>query len=153
MEDVALFLHLLGALLLVAGIAVAGLAFEAARRRAAPAEIAALLGLARSGAVLVGAGGVMLPVFGLWLVHLGGFGLGAAWIVVSLVLYVVAMALGAAGGQRPKRARLLAGDLARAGREATPELRALLDDPRSRAVNYASLALVIAIVALMVFKP
>jgi len=33
------------------------------------------------------------------------------------------------------------------------ELRALLDDPVSRAENYASLVLIGAIVVLMVFKP
>ena len=153
MEDVALFLHLLGALLFVAGITVAATAFEAARRRTAPSEIALLLGLARAGAVLVGVGGLMLPVFGLWLVHLGGFGFGAAWVSASLALYVVALGLGAAGGQRPKRARLLAARLAGAGEGQTVELRALLDDARSRAVNYVSLAIVVAIVALMVFKP
>jgi len=45
--DVVLFLHLVGAPLFVAGIAVAGVSFEAARRRDRPAEIASLLGIAR----------------------------------------------------------------------------------------------------------
>jgi hypothetical protein len=49
MRDVALFFHLLGALLFVAGIVVAGVAFEAARRRDRPGEIALLLGLTRVG--------------------------------------------------------------------------------------------------------
>jgi len=37
MEDVALFFHLLGAFSFVAGTIVAGVAFETARRREAPA--------------------------------------------------------------------------------------------------------------------
>ncbi len=153
MEEVALFFHLLGALLFVAGITVAGVAFEAARRRTDPAEVALLLRLSRTGAALVGAGGLMLPVFGLWLVHLGGFGYGAGWVVAALVLYVLALGLGGAGGQRPKQARLLAERLAGTGQEANAELRALLDDPRSRGANYLALAIVVVIVALMVFKP
>ena len=52
MDNVALFFHLLGALLFVAGIVLAGAAFETARGRQRPAEIALLLGLTRIGGVL-----------------------------------------------------------------------------------------------------
>jgi hypothetical protein len=58
MDNAALFFHILGALLLVAGIVLAGAAFEAARRRERPAEIVLLLGLARIGVLLVAIGGL-----------------------------------------------------------------------------------------------
>ncbi len=153
MDDVALFFHLLGAFLFVAGIVVAGVAFESARRRREPAEIALLLGLTRVGVVLVAVGGLMLPAFGLWLVDLGDFGYGAGWIDAALILYAVALVLGGLGGQRPKRARHLATELASRREPASPELRALLDDARARASNYAAALIVVAIVVLMVFKP
>jgi uncharacterized membrane protein len=153
MRDVALFFHLLGALLFVAGIVVAGVAFEAARRRDRPGEIALLLGLTRVGVALVGVGALLVLGFGLWLVHLGGFGYGAGWIDAALVLYVVSLGLGALGGQRPKQARRLASELAAAGAPASPELRALLADRRSLAANYAASVAVLAILALMVFRP
>ncbi|MGZ4271393.1 MAG: DUF2269 family protein [Solirubrobacteraceae bacterium] len=153
MDDVALFFHLLGALLFVAGIVLAGVAFEAARRRKQAAEVALLLGLTRAGVLLVAIGGLLLPVFGLWLVHLGHFGYGAGWVDAAIALYVVALALGGIGGQVPKRARLLAGRLAGDGQPVSAELRALLDDRRSRAANYGSLVVVLAILVLMVFKP
>jgi uncharacterized membrane protein len=153
MRDVALFFHLLGALLFVAGIVVAGVAFEAARRRDRPGEIALLLGLTRVGVALVGVGALLVLGFGLWLVHLGGFGYGAGWIDAALVLYVVALGLGALGGQRPKQARRLATELAAAGAPASAELRALLADRRSLAANYAASVAVLAILALMVFQP
>ena len=153
MRDVALFFHLLGALLFVAGIVVAGIAFEAARRRDRPGEIALLLGLTRVGVALVGVGALLVLGFGLWLVHLGGFGYGAGWIDAALVLYVVALGLGAVGGQRPKQARRLARELAATGAPASPELRALLADRRSLAANYAASVAVLAILALMVFRP
>jgi uncharacterized membrane protein len=153
MRDMALFFHLLGALLFVAGIVVAGVAFEAARRRDRPDEIALLLGLTRVGVALVGIGALLVLGFGLWLVHLGGFGYGAGWIDAALVLYVLALGLGALGGQRPKRARRLASELAAAGAPASPELRALLADRRSLAANYAASVAVLAILALMVFRP
>lgn len=99
MVDLALFLHLLGALLFVAGIVLAGVAFEAARRRERPSEIALLLGLTRIGVVLVGIGALLLLAFGLWLVRLEHLSYGAGWISTSIVLYIVALGLGAVGGQ------------------------------------------------------
>jgi uncharacterized membrane protein len=150
--NIALFFHLLGALMFVAGIVVAGCAFEVARRRARPAEVALLLGLTRIGVLLVAVGGLMLPIFGLWMVHLGHWGYGSGWIDWALGLYVVALLLGGLGGQRPKQARRIASRLAADGHPVSDELRALLDDRVSRAENYASLVLVLAILALMVFK-
>jgi uncharacterized membrane protein len=150
--DIALFLHILGAVLFVAGIVVAGVAFEAARRRQTPAEVALLLGLTRVGVTLVGLGGLLLPVFGLWLVHLGHWGYGSGWVDWAIGLYVVALALGGHGGQQPKRARRLATALAADGAPVSAELRGLLDDPVARAENYASLLVVLVILGLMVFK-
>ncbi len=152
-ESWALFFHVLGAFLFVGGVIVAGVAFEAARRRRRPSEIALLLGLTRIGVLLVAFGALLVLPFGLWLVHLERFGYGAVWIDAALTLFVVVSALGGIGGQRPKRARKLAEQLAREGEAETPELRALLDDRLALAVNYLSAVLVLAIVVLMVFKP
>jgi uncharacterized membrane protein len=152
MDNVALFFHIVGALLFVAGIVVAGVAFEAARRRDRPAEIALLLGLARTGVPLVVVGGLLLPVFGLWLVHLGHFGYGSGWVDASIALFAVALTLGGLGGRRPKQARQLATQLAANAAPLSDELRALLDNPVSRAANYGSLAAVLVILVLMVFK-
>lgn len=148
-----LFFHLLGVLVFAAGIVVAGVAFESARRRDLPAEISLLLGLARVGAALVLFGGLLLLVCGLWLVELEDVGFVAAWIDAAIALFAVALILGALGGQRPKQARGLAARLARENRKVDAELRALLDDRLSLAANYGSAALVLAILALMVFKP
>lgn len=153
MFRVVLFLHLLGALLFFAGITLAGIASEVARRRHRSSDVAVLLSLARIGVLLVALGGLMLPIFGLWLVHLGHWRYGTGWIAWALGLYVLAMVLGAVGGRRPKRARLLAVSLAEHDEPVGGELHALLDDPISRVINYASLVLVVAILALMVFKP
>jgi len=152
-EDVALLFHLIGALAFVSGVVVAGVAFEAARRHDRPSEIALLLGLTRIGVLLAVLGGAVLLGFGLWLVDLGDFDFGDGWIDAALALFVAAMGIGALGGQRPKRARLLASRLATEGRPMSAELRALLDDPLSRATNYLAAAIVVAILVLMVFKP
>jgi MFS family permease len=151
--NVAFFFHILGVLLFVAGIVVAGAAFEAARRRQRPAEVALLLGLTRVGVLLVAVGGVLAGVFGLWLVHLGHWRYGSAWVVSATALYLLVLLLGGLGGRRPKEARLLATRLAGEDGPVSGELRALLDDRASRVENYGSLLLVLVIVALMVFKP
>lgn len=151
--DTILFLHILGVLLLVSGVVVAGVGFEAARRRRAPGEVALLLGLTRAGVALVGAGTVVGGVCGLWLVHLGHWGYGTGWVSAGTALFVAVLVLGGLGGQGPKRARIHAARLAAEGAAADAELRALLDDRRAQALNYASLLLLLVIVALMCFKP
>ena len=125
---------------------MAGVAFETARRREAPAEIALLLGLSRIGVLLVALGTLLVLGFGLWLVDLGDWGYGAGWIDAAIGLFVVAVVL---GGQRPKLAHRLASE----GAPATAELRALLDNPGARATNYLSALLLLAVLLLMVFKP
>jgi uncharacterized membrane protein len=149
----ALFFHLVGVFLLVAGLAVAGVAFEAARRRRRPAEVALLLGLTRIGVLLVAVSSQLVLVFGLWLVHLERIGYGAGWVDTALGLFAAMVVLGAVGGQRPKRARKLAAQLAQRGDDSSDELRALLDDRLTLAVNYLSAGFALAIVVLMVFKP
>lgn len=151
--DVALFFHLLGAFVFVAGAVIAGVAFEAARRRETPAEIALLLGLTRVGVALVSAGGLLVLGFGLALVEVADVGFGAAWVQAALGLFAASALLGALGGRRPKQARVLAARLAGERANATLELRRLLDDPASRAANYASAGLVVPILALMIWQP
>jgi uncharacterized membrane protein len=153
MENAVLFLHLTGVLLFVAGVAVAGVAFEAARRRERAEEIALLLSLTRAGVGLVAFGGLLLFACGLWLVELAGIGYGTGWIAAAIALFVLALVLGGLGGQRPKLARKLATRLAKQGEPVNVELRALLDDPLSRLENYASSVLILAVLALMTFKP
>jgi uncharacterized membrane protein len=150
---IALFFHLLGVLLFVAGIVLAGVAFEFARRQQRPAEIQLLLTMARAAVLLVGIGSLLLGGCGLWLVHLGGFGYGTGWVAASIALYLVALVFGALGGQRPKQARRLAAQLSDEPGAMNQQLRALLDDPVSRAANYGSLVAILAVLALMMFKP
>ena len=151
--EVALFFHLLGAFVLVAGVVVAGVAHAAARRRRRPDEIALLLGLARVAVLLVGLGAALVLAFGLWLVDLSGHSFGEPWLVAALGLFAVALALGAAGGRRPRQARRLAARLAESGRGASPELYGLLADRASAAANYLAALMIMIIIALMVWRP
>lgn len=155
-RDWALLLHLAGLALLFSGMTVAAVAHAGARRRERPGEIAALLGLTRAGVALVAVGALVIVSSGLWLIEAsnGVYSLGDGWIAGSLGLLLLAFALGAVGGQRPKRARRLAERLAGDSVDgATEELRALLDDARSNAFNYAAALAVVAALVIMVWKP
>ena len=151
----ALLLHLAGVALIFSGMSVAAVAHAGARRRERAGEIAALLGLTRAGVALLAAGAFVIVGSGLWLIEVsdGLFSLGDGWIAGALGLLVLAFVLGALGGQRPRRARLLAARLERQGETPAAEVRALLDDPLSRALNYAAALAVVAALVIMVWKP
>ncbi len=151
--DLALSLHLLGAFTLVSGTVVAIVGFEAARRRTSCSEIALVLGLARVGALLVVGGVFLAGAFGLWLVDLGHWGYGTPWVDAAIGLLGMVAVVGWAGGQRPKRARKLAGALATRGLPPSTELRALLGDRITLVLNYLAAGALLAIVVLMVAKP
>lgn len=149
----ALFFHLAGAFTLVAGAAVAAAAHAHARRRKEPAEIALLLALARVGVLLVGTGGLLILIFGFWLVDIDGRSLGEAWLIGALVLFAASFILGAVGGRRPREARVLAADLAARREPMSTELRRLLDDRTAAVANLLSAAAIVAILALMIWQP
>lgn len=154
-HDWALLLHLLGVVFLFSGMSIAGVANAAARRRERPSQIALLLGLTRSGVLFVAVGGVLVLAGGFWLIEEsdGFYSMGDGWISAGLVLLLAAFVLGWLGGQRPKRVRLLAEQLAREGDIPNVELRKMLDDRPALALNYAAAAAIFAAFVLMIWKP
>jgi uncharacterized membrane protein len=151
--DWALFLHLVGVVVLAGGVAIAGAGFLAARERERPSDVALLLGTARTGVVLVGVGSLAVLAGGFWLVAATDASLGEGWLSAAVALFVVASVLGGLGGQTPKRARLLAERLARGGDEPSNELRRLLHDRWAATFNLLSTAGLFVVLALMVWKP
>ena len=151
--DWVLFLHVTGAFLFLGGATIAAVFSIAALRRERPSEIAALLRLTRWGVSSVSLGVLMTLAFGLWLVDIVGYDWGDAWIVISLVLWVLSNALGGIGGRRDKQTRLLAEQLAAEGDAPAPELRARLRDPLALGLSWASGLAGLAILALMIWKP
>ena len=153
LTHVLLFFHLLGAFCFFAGGAVVGVLQNAAIRRERPSEIYAYLRLAPVGAALVGAGALLTLAFGIVLAQHEGLGFSPAWIQAALALWVAAMALGAYGGRTARRARHLAETLAAEGDAPSPELRALVSARGPLWASYASFALLLVIVGLMVWQP
>jgi uncharacterized membrane protein len=152
-QDWALFLHLVGVVVLAGGVAIAGAGFIAARRRHRPSEIALLLGTTRIGVVLVGLGSLAVLAGGFWLVAVTDADFGDGWLAAGFGLFVVSSVLGALGGRAPKRARILGERLAREADEPSAELRRLLDDRRASALNLLSTMGLLAVLLLMVWRP
>jgi uncharacterized membrane protein len=147
------FFHVTGAFMVLGGAVMAGIFNVSALRRERPSEIVVLFRLTRFAVLSMTVGMVVALGFGLWLVSDADYSWGDTWIVLALILWFVANALGGIGGGRDKRTRELAEQLAAQGDAPTPELRARLRDPMSLALSWGSGVVVIAILALMIWKP
>jgi uncharacterized membrane protein len=148
-----LFLHVTGAFLFLGALAVAIVLGVAAHRRERPSEIALLFKLTGRLGVAFGVGFLMLLVFGLWLVHVAGYSFRDGWVIAALVLFLLSMALGAIAGPRDKATRVLAEELAAAGDQPSPALKARLRDPVTLALGNGSALAALAVLVLMIWKP
>ena len=148
-----LFLHVTGAFLVLGGAVFAGILNFFAMRRDRPSEVVVLYGLIRYAAAAIGAGMFITLGLGLWLVADVDYGWGDAWIVLALILWAIAGALGGQGGKRERETRELAERLVAEGDAPSSELRARMRDPVTLALSWGSGVAVLAILALMIWKP
>ena len=151
--DFALILHLVGVITVFSGMAIAAAALASGRRRDRARDVALLLGLTRVGVAAVGVGVLVVLATGFWLLVETPFAVDEGWVALALLLLALAALLGALGGQRPKRARLLAARLAGQDDSVTPELHRLLRDRVSGLANWTASAAMLGALVLMVWKP
>jgi len=149
-----LVFHMAGAFMVLGGAMMAGIFNIAALRRERPSEIVVLFRLTRYAVTSILAGMVVTLAFGIWLVaDVDYVKWSNSWVIVALILWFVANALGGIGGGRDKRTRQLAEQLAAQGDQPSAELRTRLRDPVSLALSWGSGLAVVAILALMIWKP
>jgi uncharacterized membrane protein len=149
-----LVFHMTGALLLLGGAVFAGILNAAALRRDRPSEVVVLYRLARIAVTAISVGMPLTLIFGIWLVaDIDFVKWSQTWVILALIGWVLAGALGGVGGKREKQTRLLAERLAAAGDAPNPELRARMRDPLTLALSWGSGLVVVAILALMIWKP
>jgi uncharacterized membrane protein len=151
--DWLLFLHITGAFLLLGGGVVAAALNLATLRRDRPSEILLLFGLIRIAVVSIIAGTVLAFVFGLWLVNEVGYGYGDGWIVAAIVLLILGNAIGGFAGSRDARTAKFAEELVAQGDAPSAELNARVRDPITLVCNYGSGLILIALLAIMIWKP
>jgi uncharacterized membrane protein len=145
--------HITAAFFFVGGSVAAGILNALAIRAERPSETAALLRLIRLAlpVIFIGVAGTL--IFGIWLWHEKGYALGAGWIWASLVLWVIANALGGIGGRHQEKARELAERLAAEGDTRSDELHQILADPKGNAISWAAGLATLLILVLMIWKP
>jgi uncharacterized membrane protein len=149
-----LFFHVTGAFFLIGGIVIAGiLNFAAIVKDRPPSQVATLYGLIRFAVPLIGVGLLLTLAIGLWLVHNVGYSYGDTWIVLAIVLWVVASALGNVDGKYQRQTGELAQRLAAEGDAPSLELRARLRNPRALVISYGSGLMAFAVLGLMIWKP
>ena len=149
-----LIFHVAGAFLVLGGAMLAGIFNVAALRRDRPSEIVVLYRLTQIAVRSITLGMFVALAFGIWLVaDLDFVKWSNAWVIIALVLWVVASALGGIGGRREAETHRLAEQLAAEGDAPSPELRARLRDPLTLALSWGSGLAVIAILAVMIWKP
>jgi uncharacterized membrane protein len=151
--DWLLMLHVTAAFLLVGGSVTAAILNALAIRSERPSDAAYLLRLIQRALPVIFAGVIGTLVFGIWLWHEKGYGIGSGWIWGALALWVAASALGGAGGRHQERSRELAEQLAESGDTSTPELRALLRDPKGNALSWLAGLATLGVLVLMIWKP
>ena len=151
--DWLLFLHITGAFLLLGGGVVASALNMAALRRDRPSEILLLFGLIRIAVASIIAGTVLAFVVGLWLVGEAGYGYGDGWIVAAIVLLILGNAIGGFAGSRDARTAKFAQELVAQGDASSAELQARVRDPITFVCNYGSGLLLVALLAIMIWKP
>jgi uncharacterized membrane protein len=152
-SDWLLMFHVSAAFLLVGGSVTAAILNALAIRSERPSEAAFLLRLIQRALPFIFAGVAGTFVFGIWLWHEKGYGIGSGWIWGALALWVAASALGGAGGRHQERSRELAEKLATSGDTTTDELRALLRDPRGNALSWLAGVATLGVLVLMIWKP
>ena len=152
-RDWALFLHLSGVLLFVGGsIAVTALRLLAIGKQR-PSESALLLRSVRPLVPVVGAGLLLTIGAGAWLADELRVPYDSGWLQWAYGLIVWLGVVGAVAGRRDRRTRELAERVAAEGDRPSEELARRLRDPLALALNASMLLAMVAIVALMVWKP
>ncbi|MCB0878673.1 MAG: DUF2269 family protein [Thermoleophilia bacterium] len=150
-----LLLHLMGMMLLVAGVGASIACKAAALRSSSPQVIHELLRTAsRSVRLLSMPGSYLLLLAGLGLVYRshGWYSMSDAWIVGAIVAWLASAAVGIwLHAPRSRTARALASSLAADGAPASAELRDLIRG--GRLASALDFALLLTMVTLMVFKP
>ena len=140
--EVLLFLHLLSAFALVAGLTLYFTVLVGARRAASAADAMPLLRMTGLATALWNVGGLGVLVFGVWLA-LDVYEIWDAWILLAIFLWVIASA---AGGP-------LSNDYRTASDEGGDAALATVRASRTSLLLAVASAASFALLLVMIFKP
>jgi uncharacterized membrane protein len=146
-------LHVVLAIVFLAGIVAAAVLNVQALRATRPSQVVRAFSRVRPVALVVTLALLALLATGLVLVRHKHYSYGDGWIVGAIVLWVVANALGGIGGKRDRETRELAERLTAEGDRPSEELRARVRDPASLLLSYGAGIAGIAMLVLMLTRP
>lgn len=153
-ENVLLFLHILGAFMIVGGAVTDTILQLRGGRTTSTHTLANLADLqlrAERMALLPGA--VVAIVFGTWLVPVAGFSFAGWWLSAAYLAWVVMMGVHGVMGAGVRRVHAEAERLVAQGVAESEELRARFAAPRAVAMRWVIDALILVFLYLMVFRP
>ena len=147
-------LHVSGAFLFLGGGVLAAAFNVAAQRSERPSEIALFFGLTRIAVVMIAFGALLTLVLGFWLVSDQDYSFSELWLVLSLILWVVAVGTGQMGGMRDRETRAARrGARGRLERRHARAARAPARPAHARARRTGAASLLVVVLALMVWRP
>ncbi|RLT28251.1 MAG: DUF2269 family protein [Chloroflexi bacterium] len=154
MVTVYLFLHILGAFMIVGGSTL-GEGLTAGMKRSTNAHtLLALSSVASRIPMMTVPGALLAIIFGTLMIPLYGFSHSAIWINISYTLWIISAVLSVAVlGPAMRNMHALAQRDAAAGTEASAELLAAVKSPRFGMTVHTLSLLVLIFLVLMVFKP
>jgi uncharacterized membrane protein len=154
-HDWLLAFHVLAAASLVAALTLFTVMILASRRADRPSEVARFWGLGRFGTVIVSIGTLGTLLLGIWLaIESDDYKLWDGWIIAAIVLWAIGSEAGRRSGIPFTRAGQRARALLAAGNDAPDaELGALMGDSRAFLLHWITVAAVLVILVLMIYKP
>ena len=153
LTDWLLALHVLAAFAWIAALVIYSVLVAALWRTALPSDVVRLFRVSRVGDALIAVGMIGTIVFGIWLA-LDEYEIWDGWIIAALVLWIVAVAVGARTGAAYKEVSDRASALVADGRDVpSPELSALARSQSGLVLHVAGCVITLAILVVMVYKP
>jgi uncharacterized membrane protein len=154
-SDWLLALHVLSAFALVAALVIYTVVIAAGRGLALPSDVVRMFRVTRVGDALIAVGMMGTIIFGIWLaIDLDAYKVWDGWIIIALILWLVAGAVGGQVGKVYNGARDRAKALLDEGQDApSPELNAMLRSQRGLVLHTLMILAVLALLVVMIYKP
>jgi uncharacterized membrane protein len=154
-SDWLLALHVLSAFALVAALVIYTVVIAAGWGLALPSDVVRMFRVTRVGDALIAVGMMGTIIFGIWLaIDLDAYKVWDGWIIIALILWLVAGAVGGQVGKVYNGARDRAKALLDEGQDApSPELNAMLRSQRGLVLHTLMILAVLALLVVMIYKP
>ena len=152
---IVLFIHLLGVFFLLAGAGIANATGIAMTRTTKVSSIRTLAKINYvAGTYVIAPAALVLLLAGLDLVHTQGYKFSSLWIVLSLILWVVAMSIGKLIlGRHAKSVLGMATEFEAQGVSEQAELTALATKNTGEVFGTINNLIIVAFLVLMVWRP